>query len=87
MATTTGKIMGLVTLGALVWFTRRPPPPEAQKRDRHAAAFADNETEPEAFDQTRGAGPESMRDDTQRAWDRVDKAADESFPASDPPSY
>ena len=87
MATTTGKIMGLMTLGALFWFTRRPTDPEVQKRDGHAAAFADDETEPEAFEQTRSAGPEGMRDDTRRAWDRVDQAVDESFPASDPPSY
>jgi hypothetical protein len=87
MATTTGKIMGLMTLGALFWFTRRPSVPEPQKSEGHAAAFADNETEPGAFDQTRSAGPEGMRDETRRDWDRVDQAVDESFPASDPPSY
>lgn len=33
----------------------------------------------------RQAGPEEMRDPP-REWDKVDEAADESFPASDPPA-
>jgi hypothetical protein len=35
----------------------------------------------------RSAGPEAMRDEPVREWDEVDQAADESFPASDPPSH
>jgi hypothetical protein len=35
----------------------------------------------------RSAGPAAMRDKPVRAWDGVDQASDESFPASDPPSY
>jgi hypothetical protein len=87
MASTMGKIMGLATLGALAWFTRRPGTPANEKTEGHAAAFADSETEAEGFDQTRNAGPESMRDGPRRDWDRIDQAVDESFPASDPPSY
>jgi hypothetical protein len=34
----------------------------------------------------RDAGPENM-EFAPRAWDGVDEAADESFPASDPPSH
>ena len=35
----------------------------------------------------RTAGPESMRNRPIREWTFVDQASDESFPASDPPSY
>jgi hypothetical protein len=35
----------------------------------------------------RSAGRDAMRDEPQRDWDEVDQAADESFPASDPPSH
>lgn len=86
MATTT-KLIGIMTLGALFWFNRRPSQAEPDKAQGHAAAFADKETEAEAFDQTRSAGPEAMRDGARHDWDRVDEASDESFPASDPPSY
>ena len=34
----------------------------------------------------RDAGPDAMRDDTAREWDKADQASDESFPASDPPA-
>jgi hypothetical protein len=53
----------------------------------HSAAFADGETDPENFDQTRSAGPEAMRDDVADDWDKVDDALDQSFPASDPSAY
>jgi hypothetical protein len=82
-----GKLLGIVTLGALFWFTRKTAATEAPKSDYHATAFADSETNPENFDQTRSAGPEGMRSEPRREWDRVDHAADESFPASDPPAY
>jgi len=80
-----GKMLGAATLGALFYFTRKPPAPE--KADDHSAAFADGETHPENFDQTRSAGPDGMRDDVRRPWEPIDQAGDESFPASDPPSY
>lgn len=35
----------------------------------------------------RDAGPADMRDEDGSDWDRVDEGSDESFPASDPPSY
>jgi hypothetical protein len=52
-----------------------------------SAAFAHGESDPANFDQTRSAGPEGMRDTPGETWDKVDQAGDESFPASDPPSY
>jgi len=35
----------------------------------------------------RDAGPDEMRDQNGEDWDAVDEGSDESFPASDPPSY
>ena len=50
-------------------------------------AFAKGETVPEdAPGAVRSAGPEAMRDPP-KEWEAVDQALDESFPASDPPSY
>lgn len=80
-----GKLLGVAVLGGLFWFTRKTGP-KFPKSDEHSAAFADNETDPENFDQTRSAGPDGMRSDARRTWDSVDQAADESFPASDPPA-
>src|SRR3954463_8770507 len=41
-----------------------------------------------SFDQTRDAGPGSMRDEgDDDIWDCVDEGSDESFPASDPPAH
>ena len=54
-----------------------------------AAAFRGGEAEgpmDRDYGQIRSAGRERTRDDRGR-WDRVDEAADESFPASDPPSF
>jgi hypothetical protein len=40
----------------------------------------------EADVQIRPAGPEGMRDQPKKTWTAEDEAADESFPASDPPA-
>ena len=87
MIRTSVKMIGALAVGALFWFARRPKAAESAKSDEHSAAFCDNETDPENFDQTRSAGPEGMRDKTRRDWNKVDQAVDESFPASDPPAY
>lgn len=81
-----GKFVGAAVLGGLFWFTRDRKS-SAPTQDSHSAAFAPRETDPENFDQTRSAGPAGMRDAPRREWDRVDEAADASFPASDPPAY
>ena len=54
--------------------------------DRHAApAFAGGQPS-SRHTNVRDAGPDAMRDDTARDWDKADQASDESFPASDPPA-
>lgn len=45
----------------------------------------DKKSEPE-FAGVRDSGPEHMTSPP-RTWDKTDEAIDESFPASDPPSY
>lgn len=63
----------------------------ASRNPRVPVAFADQEASrfPAAggYGDVRAAGPRAMRDGPGRSWDKVDQASDESFPASDPPSY
>lgn len=82
---TLGKFVALAAVGAALWRYLRPR--RQGRNDKHAAAFAADETDRENFDQTRSAGPAGMRDDTRRPWNKIDQAVDESFPASDPPAY
>ena len=90
MTPQTMKTLGTITLAAAtitsaaVYAWRRMR--EEAEGPAHSAAFAHGEIEPGNFDQTRSAGPEGMRD-TPDQWDKIDQAADESFPASDPPSF
>ena len=56
---------------------------------RRAAAYAPGEPAPslDGSGGSRNAGPRSMRSGRETNWDEVAEASDESFPASDPPSY
>jgi hypothetical protein len=83
------SIVGVgVAVGAGLYASRRQWMPTARDwRDNFSGAFADDETDYDNFDQTRNAGPDSMRDHPGDDWDDVDDMADASFPASDPPSF
>lgn len=61
------------TVGALLWMQNHREAP-AQQPDAGGPR------------PRRDAGPEDMEHPPQ-SWDKVDQASDESFPASDPPSY
>jgi hypothetical protein len=75
-----------VAVGAGLYATRKQWMPMAEGwRDEFAAAFADDETDYENFDQTRHAGTSSMRDYPGDDWEDIDDMSDASFPASDPP--
>lgn len=77
-----------VAIGAGLYATRDQWLPKVDKwKDDFSAAFADDETDSENFDQTRHAGAESMRDHPGKNWNKVDDMSDASFPASDPPSF
>lgn len=77
-----------VAVGAGLYATRRQWMSKAEQwRDEFSAAFADDETDYENFDQTRGAGVDAMRDHPGDDWEDIDDMSDASFPASDPPSF
>lgn len=55
---------------------------KSQEKSELRPAFAGNQ----AGAEIRDAGPQSMRDAPVRHWSKTDEAADQSFPASDPPA-
>lgn len=85
---TLASVVGVgVAVGAGLFATRNQWMPKAREwADDFNAAYADDETDRDNFDQTRGAGRDAMRDDPGE-WDDIDDLSDASFPASDPPSF
>ena len=77
----------LAAVGVMVAMRMRRRDPT----EMHVTAPAFDKGEPvaptaaETHTQVRAAGAEAMRDPP-KDWDEVDEAADESFPASDPPA-
>jgi hypothetical protein len=61
---------------------------KAEAGRKTAAALRGKElpAEPDSPVQVRPAGPEGMRSPPKSKWTKQDEAADESFPASDPPA-
>lgn len=77
-----------VAVGAGLYATRHQWMPKTEGwSDKFSAAFADDETDYENFDQTRSAGIDAMRDNPGEDWGDIDDMSDASFPASDPPSF
>jgi hypothetical protein len=70
--------------GALFWW-RRSSSDDGETPSAPALKHGGAEGPVGASGAARPAGRESMRDPPDN-WDRVDEAADESFPASDPPN-
>lgn len=91
MKVSTGTLLAIAT-GAgflLAWSYRDRSAPVFKTRGPRAtgAAFASGErTAYDGAGGSRNAGPEAMKSREAR-WDKVAEASDESFPASDPPSY
>ena len=80
--------MGLIKLaaaGTAAYVIYRAARHQRSRDDAAPAAFARGEGAGDNFSQVRSAGVEGMHSNP-REWDKIDEAADESFPASDPPS-
>jgi len=77
-------LLKLAAAGAAAYVIYRAAKSQ-QSQTATPAAFAKGEDADENFAKVRSAGTEGMHSDP-KEWDKVDQAADESFPASDPPA-
>ncbi|HVJ03060.1 MAG TPA: hypothetical protein VM662_12825 [Sphingomonas sp.] len=80
-------LLGAAAIGVAAFLAGRLSRRGEEEEGPTPAAFAVRTAEPGSFNPTRDAGPEHMRDEDGVVWDEVDEGSDESFPASDPPSY
>ncbi|WP_294063045.1 hypothetical protein [Sphingomonas sp.] len=80
-------LLGAAAIGVAAFFAGRLSRRDDEEDGPTPAAFAVPVAERGSFNPTRNAGPEHMRDEDGDVWDEVDEGSDESFPASDPPSY
>jgi hypothetical protein len=78
-------LLKLAAAGAAAYVIYRAAKGQQQEQTAAPVAFAKDENAGENFAQVRSAGTEGMHSNPAE-WDKVDQAADESFPASDPPS-
>jgi hypothetical protein len=83
-------LLRLLTAGAVIWAASRLL--ARNNRSSPGGKHAAIDPRDPAADRIHGAGavrsagPEAMRCEDDIEWDTVDQAADESFPASDPPA-
>ena len=76
-------LLQMAALGAVGYVVYRTL--KHQQSNVTPAAFAPGEAAGSNFSKVRSAGVDGMRSDP-KGWDKIDEAADESFPASDPPA-
>lgn len=64
-----------------------PKEQESRPEKEAGSRESDREWADSYYELVRPAGPQNMRDPPEERWDIADEGSDESFPASDPPSY